>query len=164
MDTRPFELAGWTLAVFAVVGIGLGLTGYVTTDFALGAFAADGSATAQTVGQLFAAIVAFLSLIIVFFLGPLVAMVTGLIAGSVVWEPTEAVIAGGLGSFVGFYIMLFLSVPLLFVALDASGGSGTSSSAALQLDPGSLLAPVAIAGLPTGLVGAVTAVIGNQIQ
>jgi hypothetical protein len=165
MDTRPFELAGWILGVFAVVGIGLGLTGYVAIDALQGALGGGESAMAQTLGQFFSLFVFFMALVVVFFLGPVVAMVSGLIAGAIVWEPLDGVVAGGLGSFVGFYFMLFLSVPLLFLALDAGGGGGgTSTGAQPQFDAGSLVVPAVLAGLPTGIVGAITGVIGNQMQ
>lgn len=167
MDRQPFVLAGWIVAVFAVVGIGLGATGYVTTSLGTNAFGGGGSGSAgamqQAFAQLFAVLIVFQGTLVVFFSGPLVAMVTGLVSGSILWDTLDAIVAGGLGAFVGFYLLVFLSVPLMLIAIGGGGGGGGSTTQT-SLQFGKLVVPILVMGFPTGVVGAISAVVGNEMQ
>jgi hypothetical protein len=159
------------VVIFAIIGIGLGFTGYITVDMGEQMFGAnedtqsgDGGSMEQAFATLFVVLILFQSAIIIFFAGPIIAGFTGAIAGIVTPNTRQGAILGGAGSFIGFYPMALLALLIMFMAFDTGaggGGGGTSGESSLNL--GSMLGRLVIGGLPTGIVGAVTGALGSKL-
>lgn len=148
------------VALFAVVGVGLGLTGYISIDAANQQFVdnAEGEFM-QGIGQLFVGVLVFQSGIMTFFLGSVVASVGAVSIASVTESRMESVITNGAASFVGFYVMVVLTLVIMLAAFssgDGSGGGTTSDGGQSIGDFGRFAKPLVIAGLPTTLVGLVS--------
>lgn len=84
-------------------------------------------------------------------------------AGCELGKRVESAVAGGVGSFIGFYVMVVLAILIMSMAFDATGGSGGSSTEnAFKLSDaaGTLFK----AGLPTAIVGAFGGVVGTAFS
>lgn len=144
---------GLVVALFAIVGVGLGLTGYVSLDAANQQFVEGTEGEfARGLGQLFVALLAFQSSVVTFFLGSVVASVgaVGLSGRAASWR--ESAVVNGMGSFVGFYVMVGIALVLMLAALE-TGGRGGGSGGSGSVEIGQFIIPVLIAGLPTAFVG-----------
>ncbi|MFB6268100.1 MAG: hypothetical protein ABEI31_10605 [Halodesulfurarchaeum sp.] len=154
------------VGTLSAIGIGMGLTGYLTADSMMGSMgsAGGGDSTAaalqQSFLQLFAIMLMFQLAIFTFFLGPMAGGLAGLVSGLIVNDWKDGALIGGVGSLVGFYPMVVLAVVIMFMSLDPSAGGGTDSSTSIDL--GQALQPALLAGLPTGVVGAITGVLGTK--
>lgn len=144
---------GWvrdaTLIVLAycVLGLGLGVAGFVGLDWVAGATASGAVTSAFTD-------VAFVqSVVAVFFAGPTVAALAGLAVGQTDRGVRDAARVAGVGTFVGFYPMVALAVLVMSFALGTPNGSA---------DLAGHLGTVLLAGVPTGLVGAACGVVGTR--
>lgn len=161
---NPVKIAkttGITIAVFAVLGVGIGLTGFFPMEYIVNQFSStDGGQIAQAIGQLLIGVVFLQSVLMSMFLGPTVAGLTGLLSSLSLNSRGSAIIAGGVGGFIGFYLMVIIAVVIMSAALPAGDGGGTSGQQATDLSQ--LLGPILKSGFPSGLVGAATGAIGQS--
>ncbi len=152
---------GLVIGVFAIIGAGLGLTGFFPLELANDEFVGGSQGDlAETMGQLMIAMVFLQSVIMALFAGPTVGALSGLLSGYSLQDSKRAVFVGGIGSFVGFYIMVAFAIVIMSMAI--SGGDGGSGQQ--TVDTGELLQPALKAGLPTGVVGALAGIIGTQFR
>lgn len=157
MSRAGDALAG-ILVVFGAIGVGMGLTGYNGVAWAQTQFlTAAGGGTAREFGPIFVALVYFQTANATFFVGPVVAVLAGLLFGTRLRRPrTAAAVVGG-GSLVGFYVMALATVLVTSLALG-----GPAADQAFSL--GQALGPLLTAGLPTALVGAVAGYVGSTVE
>lgn len=131
----------YTLALFALVGVGLGLTGYLGVDQVAGG---DGS------GQLMSAMLAVTALGVALFVGPVVAVFTGLRISDRMRQTDRAVyVTSFVGNAAGYLVMVVITVVLLASSLSGTGGSASGGSFEL----GELFVPMILLSIPSGLVG-----------
>lgn len=154
---------GLTVGLFVVVGIGLGLSGYIAVDFVQGQFVneADGE-LAQSFGQLFVVLIAIQTAFVTFLLGSVVSTVTGLAHSRGLRSRSDAAISNGVGSLVGFPIMVIIAVVLITMPLGGSGGGGDGGSSAVDI--GQLLGQILLIAIPTTVVGTVVGWVGHGFQ
>jgi len=138
---------GSVVGLFVVVGLGLGLAGsLVVSRLTLGDL--GGGAGSTVVGGL----VFFQAVSVVYFTGPAVGAVGGVLAGLRSEDTAVGALAGGAGSLVGFYLMIAVAVLVMAVALS-DGASG--------LSPGDNVTLIAASGVPAALVGGVTGAVAG---
>lgn len=164
---------GLIVGTFTVIGVGLGLTGYFAISTLTGG--SGGGQAASMVSAVIGALLIFVGAIVVLFLGPIAAGVSGLTAGLVVPDMKEGALVGGVGSFVGFYPMVILAVVIMMMALGGGGGGAASTAGggetATTMSGGGdsvfeltqFLGAALIAGVPTGVVGAATGALGSKL-
>lgn len=156
--SRPAEDLAGIVVVFATVGLGMGLTGYNAMAWAQTQFlTAAGGGTAERFGPVFVALVYFQSANVALFLGPVVAALSGLLFGSRMRDRRTAAAVGGGGALAGFYVMALTTVLVASLAL-----SGEGASQAFGL--GQAVGPVAVAGLPAAVAGAIGGYVGPLLQ
>ena len=149
--TDATETAGWIVATFAALGVAIGLAGYVSVSFGHEVFVAGArGATAERFGPLFLALVFFQNVSVAFFVGLLASFATGLVFGSQLYDRRDAVLATGGGGLVGFYLMVVLAFSIMSMGMATPRGFGL----------GDVLVPVLLAGIPSGIVGAVAGYFG----
>ncbi|SFR31158.1 hypothetical protein [Halorubrum sodomense] len=144
---------GLAIGLFAVVGIGLGLSGYISINAVEQFFMNAETGEVGPLAQTFVALVALQTTFVVFLLGSIVSTVTGSRIAAEASSTKEAMIANGAASFVGFYLMVGLALVIMFAAVgsgDASGGGGGGGG---NVDLGRFVSPILQVGIPTGLVG-----------
>lgn len=152
---------GMIVGVFAAIGVGLGLTGYISVGWIQGTFTnPDQGEFANSIGQMFVGLVFLQSVIITFFTGPTVAAITGLLSGLSESSRTRSAGIGGLGSFVGFYVMVVVAIVVMSLAYGSGGGSGGSES----FDMGQAFVTAAKAGIPTAIVGVIAGYLGGSFD
>lgn len=152
--SKVSETVGWIVAVFAALGIGLGLAGYVSVSWGHTVFVASAGGTGSVVerfGPLFVSVVFFQNLSATFFVGLVAALLTGLLFGSNFLEGKQALAATGGGSLVGFWLLAVLALFIMSFGMADPRGFGLVDA----------LGPIAIAGIPAGLVGAVAGYLGS---
>lgn len=150
------RVAGLIVGVFAVLGVALGVSGYLAMEWATRQFlVAAGGTTAERFGPVFVALVAFQTTVSQFLIGTAVAGVVGAMAGSRFAVPRTAGLVAAVGSITGFYLMGAISV----LVLSLVGGPGTEQVYA----PGQALGPLALGGLPAGIAGGIGGVIGSAL-
>jgi len=149
--------AGLVVAVFGVVGVGLGSTGYIGMSAAGDALM---SGPDDSFGAAFVAIVFLQSMLVSFFAGPSVAAVTGVASAIAIDDPRTAVGANTIGSFVGFLLMALIAVVIMASAVPETGGSTGGGGGQLSASDFSMLAKAAF---PTTLVGAGVAWISTRV-
>lgn len=153
--------AGLTAAVFALVGIGLGLSGMIVIDYAQTQFLSpDAGEFAQSIGQLMIVMLALGGIMTTFFTGPTVGALTSLAFGRDISSTRDAALGTGLGSFVGFLLMTTIAVALIGGSLDVGGGGSGGSGGSVNVVK--LASQILIASVPTTLVGAATAVLDRR--
>ncbi|RLM34092.1 MULTISPECIES: hypothetical protein [unclassified Haloarcula] len=159
VDTREVgKQAGVAILVFATVGVGLGLSGYLSVGAAQQQFI--GSGDGSGFGQVFVGIIMLQSGFTMFLLGPVVASSAGLLNGIVGQDQISSTIGTSAGTLLGFYVMVVLGVYIMVMAADfGSGGGGGSSTGSAS----NILQPVLAAGVPTTIVGAVSSFVGSQL-
>lgn len=147
---------GLVVAVFAVLGVGLGASGYLAVDWARTQFlVAAGGTTPSRFGPVFVALVAFQTTVSAVLVGTAVAGLVGAMAGSRFPEARTAGLVAGGGSLVGFYVMAALAV--LFVT--SVGGPGTDQIYA----PAQALMSLLLAGGPAAVAGGAGGVLGASL-
>lgn len=161
-NTSPVRSIGVIVGVFAAIGVGLGLTGYISLSWVESVFtSADQSEMANSFGQMFVGLVFLQSVIITFFTGPTVAALSGLVTGISQASRTRAAGISGVGAFVGFYVMVVLAIVVMSLAYSSGGdGSGGSSS----VDMMNALTTAIQAGIPTAAVGVIAGYIGGSFE
>lgn len=147
--------AGLIVGVFALVGAALGVVGFVAGDWARTQFVtgATGSSPA-TFGPVFLALSVFQTTITLFFAGPILAAVLGLLSGSRFADPSAAAGVAAGGSLVGFFAMAGLGL----AGLAALSGAGTGQVYTLSTAVGPLL----LSGVATTVTGGVGGALGSR--
>lgn len=110
----PMQYIKFTVAVFAAVGVGYGLTFWLFTE--LGNFGATGGSILVSLGAFFG-----------FLLGPVVAVGTGTYTaldsdGQDMGDTTIVAAAAAVGAAAGYVVLVF--VLIVFAGLASSGGGG----------------------------------------
>jgi len=146
---------GLIVAVFALVGAALGVVGFVAGDWARTQFvtAAAGSQPA-TFGPVFLALSIFQTTVTLFFAGPVLAAVLGLLSGSRFADASAAAGVAAGGALVGFFAMAGLGL----LGLSTLSGAGTEQIYALRAAVGPLL----LAGVATTVTGGVAGALGSR--
>lgn len=149
--SKTTETVGWIVATFAALGVALGLAGYVSISWGHEVFvvAAQGE-TAERFGPIFLSVIFFQTVSVAFFVGLLASFATGLVFGSRLYDRTNAILATGVGGLVGFYLMVVISFFITSMGMATPRGFGL----------GDALVPFLLAGLPAGIVGAITGYFG----
>jgi hypothetical protein len=149
----PLNSVGQIVGIFALVGVGIGLTGGV-------AMSQLGSG-----GAIIGGILTLVILTIAFLLGPVISIITGLRTGEQQGRTGESYLAGLLGSVVGYFVMMAIVLLILSVVMAIVMGDGGSSSTAAQsttstasssesgLPIGEYIIPIIAVAIPTGLTG-----------
>lgn len=147
---------GLAIALFATVGVGLGLSGYISISSMQTLFIEDAEGEfAAALGQTFVALIALQSAFVVFMLGSVVATISGSRIAAEASSVKESIIANSVASFMGFYIMVAIALGIMLLAFgsgDASGGGGGGGGFQIE----DIINPVLQAGAPTTLVGVVS--------
>lgn len=142
------------MGLFVAVGVGLGLSGYISISTMNQMFVEEaGSEFGAQLGQTFVALVALQSAFVVFFLGSVVASISATSISAEAESIKESVLANGVASFIGFYLMVGVALVIMLAALgsgDPSGGGG-GGQPAVQI--GDVIGPIVQVGIPTALVG-----------
>jgi len=146
---------GLVAAVFAVFGIVLGILAYVSGSWAQSQLITDAGG-AEEFGPIFIAIAYLQTAVIVFFLGPVIAAVVGGLLGSVFSNPKSALITGGGGSLVGFYIMSVVALGVLVLSKGAQAEQAFSF--------GQALFPMLVAGIPTAIMGGLISALSSAVN
>lgn len=148
------------VAAFAVVGVGMGLTGYWGMSWLEGQLVGSSqSEMANAFGQMFVALVFVQSAFIALFTGPTVATLAGLTTGTSLRDGRQAAFVGGAGAFVGFFVMVVLAIGIMAAGFSTgSGGDGGQST----IDAGEILGEMWKAGVPTALAGALAGYVGTR--
>lgn len=137
--------AGRIIGFFVIVGIGLGLAGFFAID-------STGSVSGQSLAQ------GFLFLAIggaIYTTGPTLGAIIGLLTGLQGSDRKETAAVSGVSTFVGFYLFAALALIIMAMAISEGGGSDGGGG---NVDWVLLLK----IGIPTGLVGGLTALLGDQ--
>lgn len=155
---RPFATV---VAVFAVIGVGIGLTGYIGISWVNASFDTESG----FLGPLLIILVLFQSVIFTFLVGPTVAGLTGLLTGRAVNSAKRAPLIGGAGAFLGFYVMALIAVALMFLAFPesatAGGGNASANASSNPYSARNTMSPLIKAGAPTAVVGAACGYLGT---
>lgn len=140
----------YTVGLFAEIGLGFGLTGFVVLDLIIESIGGNDFG-AQFVAAVFALILLSLTLLI----GPVIAAFSGIrVAEGLREEARTVYLTSAVGNFVGYFVMVVITV-LLIAATGGVGGSGGGGGNIFDL--GDLLVPMIALAIPVALVGAGTA-------
>jgi hypothetical protein len=148
--------AGYSVLVFAVVGLGLGTSGYLSIGAAQDQLVSE---EGIGLGEALVGIIFLQSAFTMFFLGPVVAAPMGLLNGVLGDDRVSTIIGSGVGSLFGFYLMIIIGIVVMSMALEASGSGGGGSGGGFN----GTLQPALAAGIPTTLVGLITGYVGTRL-
>lgn len=137
------------IGIFAVVGVGLGTTGYLGLSIATDELM-EGSGDAF--GGLFVMLTFLQSALVSFLLGPTVAAVTGVISVRALEDNRTAIATNTVGAFVGFLLMTGIAVIIMSFGFPNMDGASFPISA-------SEIPMFVLAAIPTAIVGAAAAAI-----
>jgi len=149
------QSVGFVTAIFAVFGIALGILSFASGSWAQTQLV-DAAAGGVNFGPTFVAIAYLQTAVIIFFLGPVIAATVGGLLGGVFSNPKTALITGGGGSLVGFYIMSVIALGVLILS-KGSGGQQAFSF-------GQALFPMLISGLPTAIMGSLISALSSALN
>lgn len=159
----------YTLAVFGLLGLGFGLTGFVFTDILIpgvtggGSQGASASATGESGGSLTGALLSFVALtgvvVVTALSGSIVALVCGLRVADRLEDTRSAYAASGVGTALGYVVMVTLTV---LVLSSVAGSSGGAAGGLLSL--GDVLVPSGLLALPVALVGLGTVYVADEFE
>lgn len=153
MDSRLKNI-GKVIGIFAVLGLGLGLAGFIVLD----QMVPKSNGQEQSLGQaLVSGLLILEAIAVMYFLGPAMAVVSGIYSGRQDDAPINSALAGGVGSFIGFYVMFILAFLIMSLAFPETNGGGGGGDSATNL--GNNLVQMILVGIPTGVVGAITGVL-----
>ncbi len=143
------------VGIFAVAGIGFGLTSTLSARLLL-----DGSAFGQLLG--FTLILFVLAVML--FSGPVFGVITGLLAARDISETRESMITAAATGTIGYVVMTVLGavITLTFLPSSDSGetsdpepnGEETGGSELQLLEVGELVVPLVVMAIPVGIVAA----------
>jgi hypothetical protein len=149
------QSVGFVTVIFAVFGIALGILAFVSGSWAQSQLITDAGG-ATDFGPIFIAIAYLQTAVIIFFLGPVIAALIGGLLGSVFSSPKTALITGGGGSLVGFYIMSVIALGVLVL----SKGDGATQAFSF----GQALFPLVVAGIPTAIMGSLISALSSALN
>ena len=149
------QSVGIVTAIFAVFGIALGILAFISGSWAQSTLVTDAGGATQF-GPIFIAIAYLQTAVIIFFFGPVLAAVIGGMLGSVFSSPKTALITGGGGSLVGFYIMSAIALGVLIL----SKGDGAQQAFSF----GQALFPMLAAGIPTAIIGSLISALSSALN
>jgi hypothetical protein len=145
------------LAYFAVVGFGLGATGFLMLNQLLSSLQ-GGSGSGGLVGRALVGVLGLVVLLTILVIGPmLAAVVTSRMTGAIDLSRGDLYIVGFVGSYAGYVVMIVIATVLLSLGVPSGGSSGSMS-----FDLGQLLVPLLIMGIPSGIVGVATVFVENR--
>ncbi len=155
-----------TIGLFGIVGIGLGLSGYITLDFMQSTFV-DGTepdSLIRGIGQMMVLLAALQTSFVTFLLGSVVATATGLASGRSSTSLRSSVLSSGVAATIGFPIMVSVAIAIMLLALDlGGGGGGGGQQPAPEIDWFDVGGKLATLCVPTGLVGAGAGYVGFSL-
>lgn len=152
-----------TVGTYAVVGAGIGLTGYLILGQLLGG--SEDSFAASLIGGVAAISITLITVL----LGTAIASVFGLrLADDVPEDDTTTAVASALSCYLGYVLMGLIAVVFVGAQLGGGGGgssaqSAASSSGGFSLKAGKLFVPLLLSGIPAGLVGGAVAYLKRSI-
>jgi hypothetical protein len=149
------QSVGFVTAIFAVFGIALGILAFVSGSWAQSQLITDAGGATQF-GPVFIAVAYLQTAVILFFLGPVIAALIGGLLGSVFSSPKTALITGGVGSLVGFYIMSAIALGVLMLS---KGGQAQQA-----FGFGQALFPMLISGVPTAIMGSLISALSSALN
>lgn len=153
---RQGRSIGMIVAVFALAGVGLASIGYVATDWATTLFLVNAQGeTATRLGPVFVALVVFLTAVLAFAVGPVLAAVLGVLFGSEHRHSSQAAISTGAGAFIGYLVSGLLAIAGILLGIGAGGSA--------PFGIGGYLLQLFITAIPTAVVGAVAGVLGVRL-
>lgn len=141
-DEENQGLVKYLVGVFAIIGVGFGLTG------AFGVRLLTDGESAE-VGAAFLALTVFG---VMFFSGPILGAIAGLRVGDSIEEVREAAITAAAGGFVGYIVMVVLAVILAVLFFPSGDGGGGGGGSPFQL--GDVLVPLIVMAIPVAVVAA----------
>lgn len=151
-DTLQF--VGFVTAIFAVFGIVLGILAFVTGSWAQTQLIMD--AAGANFGPVFIAVAYLQIAVVILFSGPIVAGIAGGLLGPAASNTKGALITGGVGSLVGFYIMSLIALGVLILSKGAEAEQAFSF--------GQVLVPMAVAGIPTAIIGSLVSALSAALN
>lgn len=155
---RILKQTGIVVAIFAIVGVGLGSTGYVGVSFAGDQLITAGDSAGF--GEAFVALIFLQSVFVSFFAGPSIAAVTG-VASALSADAKTAIASNTIGACIGFIIMSAVAVLIMSAGMPEMGGSSGGGSSGGNLFSLRDIATILKAALPTTIVGAGAAAIAT---
>jgi hypothetical protein len=145
---------GFLVGVFAAVGAAFGVVGYTAMRWAQVQFvSAAGGADPGRFGPVLLAVVFFGTTVTFLLAGPLLAGAVGAVVGSQFPRPREAAVVGGVGSLLGFGVLIVLGLGVTALV----GGEGTGQLYRI----GSAVGPLFLSAVATGFAGAVAGAVGS---
>jgi hypothetical protein len=157
LDDRRLVAGGIVVGMFFIVGLGVGATGYVGVSWLDAELVESATGQTQSFGQLFVGLAFFQSVLFAFLVGPAVASLAGLRSAAQLASDRDVALVAGLGSFVGFYLMAFLAVGVLSLAVEGGGPDQ------FGVELGTVVLPLLRAGIPTGVVGLLTGLLAYRL-
>lgn len=167
-----------TIGLFAVVGVGLGLSGYIALDFMQATFVegTEKGSFIRGIGQMLVGLAALQTSFVTFLLGSVVATATGLSSAKSYVSARKAAVFNGIASTIGFPLMVGIAIVIMLLALSGGGGEAAAggtptttptasggqggSSILDQFDMGNIATKLLTLCIPTGLVGAAAGYVG----
>lgn len=149
MDSRA-RTVGKVVAIFVILGVGLGTAGFIVLD----QFAPSGDGVGAALVQ---GLLVLQAVVFIYLLGPAMGVVSGLYTGRQESDPVDSATTGGAAAFAGFYLMFLLAFLVMSLAFPETSGDGGSGST----DLGNNLVQMVLVGIPTGGVGALTGYLTN---
>jgi hypothetical protein len=149
---RAPRVAGLVVAVFAAVGLALGLVGYLTLSWAQARFVAGAGGGANEFGPVFVGLVSFQTAATQMALAPVLSALLGTLAGSRFADVTRAVAVTGGSAAAGCLVMTVLAVAVTGLAGAAQG-----------VGLGNALVPVVVTTAVGGGVGAAAGGVGATL-
>jgi len=152
---KTLQAVGFLISVFTLFGIALGVLAFVSGSWAQSQLI-TGAGGATDFGPVFIGIAYLQTAIIIFFLGPIIASIAGGLLGSVFSSPKTALVTGGVGSLIGFYIMSGIAIGVLVL----SKGSGANQAFSF----GQALFPLVVTGIPTAIIGSLISALSAAVN
>lgn len=143
----------YSIGIFALVGVGLGLVGFVVLTQLAGGNSMSGT--------IFSGILSIIILVIALFLGPVIAIIVGIQIGNRN-QSVSAYLTSLIGSAVGYIVMMLIVIAILSVGIGLvsnSGGSGAMSGTSGDMSAsggggfGQWIVPIIAISMITGLAG-----------
>lgn len=156
----------YAVGLFAVVGVGFGLTGFVFTDILIpGIAGASGDSTSGALLGGLLTVFSLLSILVVAALsGPILGVTTALRVEKVFEADRVAYVTSAVGTAAGYVAMLLITVLVLSLTGSTSGGGSTGSSTGGLVNLGDLIVPIIALAIPVGIVGAATVYVHRALE